>query len=75
MMYWGNGDWNWAAWIAMTASMVVFWGFIAWVVVTLVRRPEDGSPTPEDILADRFAAARSTTTSTTAAGTLCDCPV
>lgn len=26
MMYWRNGDWNWAAWVAMTASMVLFWG-------------------------------------------------
>jgi hypothetical protein len=24
MMYWGNGDWNWTAGVAMTASMVLF---------------------------------------------------
>jgi hypothetical protein len=29
MMYWGNGDWNWTAWVAMTTSMVVFWGLVA----------------------------------------------
>lgn len=55
MMYWGSGDWNWAAWVAMTASMVLFWGLVAWVVVTVVRRPGDTHRRPEDVLADRFA--------------------
>lgn len=55
MMYWGSGDWNWAAWLAMTASMVLFWGLVAWVVVTIVRRPGDTHRSPEDVLADRFA--------------------
>jgi putative membrane protein len=55
MMYWGNGDWNWAAWVAMTASMVLFWGLIAWAVVTLVRQPRDVTRRPEEVLADRFA--------------------
>lgn len=55
MMYWGNGDWNWAAWVAMTASMVLFWGLVAWVVVTIVRRPDATHRSPEDLLADRFA--------------------
>ena len=40
-----NGDWNngmdggswW--WIPMTIMMVVFWGGLIWLVVTLVRRP------------------------------------
>jgi putative membrane protein len=55
MMYWANGDWNWAAWITMTASMILFWGLVAWVVVTLVRRPEETARTADDILADRLA--------------------
>jgi putative membrane protein len=55
MMYWGNGNWSWAAWIAMTASMVLFWGLIAWAVVTVIRRPGGNGSSPEDILADRFA--------------------
>jgi putative membrane protein len=55
MMYWGNGDWNWAAWLVMTASMVLFWGLVAWVVVTVIRRPSDNPRRPEDVLADRYA--------------------
>lgn len=55
MMYWGNGDWNWAAWIVMTASMVLFWGLVAWVAVTVMRRPGVTQRSPEDVLADRFA--------------------
>ncbi len=54
MMYWGNGDWNWAAWVAMTASMV-FWALVAWVAVTVMRRPDDAHHRPEDVLADRLA--------------------
>lgn len=55
MMYWGNGDWNWTAWVAMTASMVLFWGLVAWVAVSVVRKPSDGPRSAEDVLADRFA--------------------
>ena len=40
-MYWGSGDWNWAAWLMMTASMVLFWGLVAWIVITIVRRPSE----------------------------------
>lgn len=54
-MYWGNGDWNWAAGLVMTASMVLFWGLIAWVIVALVRRPGDRPRGPDEILDDRFA--------------------
>ena len=57
MMYWNDG-WGWGAWLMMTIFMVVFWGLVAWVVVTLVRgssgtqRPRSSA---EDILAERFA--------------------
>ena len=54
-MYWGNGDWNWAAWLVMTASMVLFWGLVAWVAITILRRPGEAHPSPEDVLAGRFA--------------------
>lgn len=55
MMYWGDNSWNWAAWLAMTLSMVVFWGLIAWAIVALVRRPTHHGPTAEQILDERFA--------------------
>lgn len=51
----GDGDWTWAAWLAMTASMFLFWGLVAWVVLTVVRRPADARRSPEEVLADRFA--------------------
>ena len=56
MMYW-NGDWNWGAWLGMTAMMLAFWGLIAWAIVALVRglsattRHGDA----ETILAERLA--------------------
>lgn len=57
MMDWGNGDWGWGwgAWVVMTASMVLFWGLVAWVIVTVVRRPDDKPVAPEEVLAGRFA--------------------
>lgn len=52
-------DWSWnaGAWWWMTIAMVVFWGLVAWVVVTLARRPgpDRGSRTAEDVLAERYA--------------------
>jgi putative membrane protein len=42
----------------MTIAMVVFWGLVAWVVLTLVRRPGadgGGSRRAADILAERYA--------------------
>lgn len=67
MMYW-NGDWGWAGWLLMCLSMVVFWGFIAWVVITALRvsatvpRDHDHhrglsaiASDPESLLAERFA--------------------
>ena len=55
MMYWGNGDWNWTAWVAMTLGMVLFWGLVAWLLVTLVRHPRDNGRTALDLLDERFA--------------------
>jgi putative membrane protein len=37
MRYEGGGI-GWGGWFAMVVMMVVFWGAIAWVVVTLIRR-------------------------------------
>jgi putative membrane protein len=40
MMYhdhgFGNGG-HWGLWVLMIVAMVVFWGALAWVIVTLVR--------------------------------------
>lgn len=65
---WGGGSWEW---IVMVALMVLFWGGIIWVSITLIRRTgrptsqvgaaETGSapptvwPNPQDVLADRLA--------------------
>ena len=51
MMYWGNGDLGWGSWVAMIASMVLFWGLIAWAIVTFLRRPADVPVAPEQVLA------------------------
>jgi putative membrane protein len=59
-MMWGWHSWSWWAWLAMSLSMVAFWGLIIWGVVAIVRgvggsrrRPEGRDP--EQILAERFA--------------------
>jgi len=59
MMWWpDHGGWGWGGWLAMTLTMLAFWGLVAWVVVSLVRQPggrrEPGRDT-EEILAERFA--------------------
>jgi len=57
MMWWPDG-WGWGGWLAMTLTMLAFWGFVAWVVVTLVRQPgarHETAPDAEEILAERFA--------------------
>jgi putative membrane protein len=56
-MMWWDHDWGWGGWLMMTLAMVAFWGFVAWVVVTLVRPPgqHDSRPDAEAILAERFA--------------------
>lgn len=61
----GNGGWYW---LLMTALMIAFWGVIAWVAVSLVRRgsvqgsaepqtspPSATVPDPEAILHERLA--------------------
>src|SRR5581483_538087 len=40
MMWWpDHGGWGWGGWLAMTLTMLAFWGLVAWVVVSLVRPP------------------------------------
>ena len=61
MRNYGDGGIGWGGWIIMVAMMVVFWGAIAWVVVTLIRQSDSRSqsgPTgaePRQILDERFA--------------------
>lgn len=43
MWWWHDGGWGWAA---MSLSMLVFWGLVAWVVVTVLRCGAHG-PGPE----------------------------
>ena len=61
MRYGGSGI-GWGGWLAMVAMMVVFWGAIAWVVVTLIRQNgaravphEDRGTDARRILDERFA--------------------
>lgn len=58
-MWWYDGDWGWGAWLAMTASMLAFWGLVIWAILALVRGSAgEGArrdTTPEQILAERFA--------------------
>lgn len=56
-MGWYDMDgWNW---VWMTTTMVVFWGAVAAVVITLIRRtsPTPATPhnTPEEVLRQRLA--------------------
>jgi putative membrane protein len=34
----GNGGDHWGLWVLMIVAMVVFWGALAWIIVTLVRQ-------------------------------------
>jgi putative membrane protein len=62
MWWWPGGPGGWG-WIAMTISMLLFWGVLVLGGIALVRvlnrpssRPESPLPsTPEQVLADRFA--------------------
>ena len=60
MMDW-NGGWGWGNWLAMSLMMLVFWGAVIWLVVTLVRGSNRGGTSTaaprsaEDLLAERFA--------------------
>lgn len=61
MWWYGNGDLNGWGYTLMTVSMILFWGLVIYGVIWLVRysgrdsRPEAHAPTPEDLLAERFA--------------------
>ena len=63
MMWWPNGGMSGGAWAAMAIGMVLFWGLIITGAVLLIRtlnRPSAGHaavprPTPEHLLAERFA--------------------
>jgi len=63
MMYWGNGIGGWGV-AVMTVSSLLFWGLVIAGIVVLVRylsragqagTPTGYRPTPEQVLADRFA--------------------
>ncbi len=63
MMYWGNGMGGWGM-AMMTVSSLLFWGLIIVGIVVLVRYvgrsghpapPVSERPTPQQVLADRFA--------------------
>lgn len=55
MMWWG-GSWSWGAWLAMSLTMAVFWGLLAWALVSAARSGDNSRRNSgEDILADRFA--------------------
>ena len=56
-MYWN--DMVWWAWIPMMTGMILFWGFVAWVVIRLLSSQEAGRGPSESparqILDARFA--------------------
>ncbi len=59
-MHWWNDGWSWWNWTLMTIAMIGFWGLVIGVFVALARSP-DRLPggtrrSPEQILAERFAA-------------------
>jgi putative membrane protein len=63
MMWWPNGGMSGGAWAAMAIGMVLFWGLIITGAVLLIRTLNHPSgrhaavprPTPEHLLAERFA--------------------
>jgi putative membrane protein len=55
-MMWWHGTWSWAALLAMTVTMLAFWGLVVWAVMTVVRGlTPSHSRRAEEILAERFA--------------------
>ena len=65
-MRYGDGGVGWGGWLVMVVMMVVFWGAVAWVIVTLIRHgsspgqlpAQPGGTTGPDalqILDERFA--------------------
>jgi putative membrane protein len=60
MWWFGDGTLNGWGYALMTVSMVLFWGLVIYGVVWLVRSAgrddrADAGPSPEDLLAERFA--------------------
>ncbi len=61
MMWWYGSGTNGVGYALMTLSMVLFWALVILGVVALVRylarndRPTAARPTPEQMLAERFA--------------------
>ena len=59
MMWWGNAGWGWWGWLAMSLSMIAFWGLVIWGIVAVVRglgpRSTQTGSSPEDILRERLA--------------------
>jgi putative membrane protein len=62
MMFWTDHDLTGWGWVAMTLSMVVFWGLLITLAVVLVRglnraagQADGPRPSPERLLAERFA--------------------
>ena len=62
-MYWGNGMGGWGM-VLMTISSLLFWGLVIAGIVALVRyagrsshvgAPPGDRPTPQQVLAERFA--------------------
>jgi putative membrane protein len=52
---WGyDHDMSAWAWWLMSAGMILFWGLVVWVVVTLARTGRNDRRA-EDLLAERFA--------------------
>lgn len=63
-MMWWHDDGNGWTWLAMSLSMLVFWGLMIWGVITVARSvnqsgrsgSDDNRPqSPEEILRERFA--------------------
>lgn len=55
---WGSGPAGWAGWLAMTLTMVAFWGIVIAIVVWAVRQFRPGPSEDSDalsILRQRFA--------------------
>jgi putative membrane protein len=55
-MWWWHGDWSGWAWLAMSISMMAFWGLVIFGVVSAIRHIGTSEPSdPERILRQRFA--------------------
>jgi putative membrane protein len=56
-MMWNGSGASWWWWFLMSGGMLLFWGFVAWVVVQAIRGSSGAKAgdDPEAILAARFA--------------------